>query len=419
MRASETTRWPRVAALQQIPLRIGPGLALALAFALVWLSALVTVGVSSPGDVPSERAVVEITGSMTFSGETPIRFGSVRESYSLLSYLAVGEHSPTLSPLFAFTLQAPWSPEPRPETIAFLKEQGKSREDISLFLFLDYETQLLQMLPLEEALEAMLAGRMPDLEAAEASLPVEVAADLRRLQAVRDEQYMSYEAELIVLAQDPQGRVQRSVGQGVVQYRAAAWAEPSEAEAGPIPLEPLFDGQFWGTFQGAAGSGEVHGDFAAVPLRLEAPWVEGSTHSRWDQDQTEGTSVFEQHWDRLYPISGFRIGVPQAMDDLDHELAIELLLADNRWASVYQADLGPGFSAEEGNGMVEYGVMELLMDRRHIDITLPDIVTAGAVRFRLQGAPFTGENWDLQVRTGPMQAGEAAWQREWRYFHGW
>ncbi len=394
-------------------------LMLALVCLLVWLSVSLSVAVSASDDFSQHLSAVQLTGSSAFSGATPIRFGSVRESYSLLSYLAVGEHDPTLSPLFAFTLQAPWRPQPRPETIAFLEEEGKSPEDISLFLFLDYETQLLQMMSQEVVLEAMLAGRMPDLEEAEASLPPEVAADLRRLQVVRDEQYLSYEAELVVLAQDPQGRVRRSVGEGVVQYREADRSDSNESAAERRQLEALFDGKFWGTFRGAAGEGELHGDFAAVPFELDAPWVEASVQSRWERDQTEGTSLFEKHWDRLYPISGFRIGVPQAMDELDHDLTIELLLADNHWNSVYQASLGPGFSTDDENSIVEFGVMELLLNRRHIDITLPDTVTAGAVRFRLHGAPFTGEHWDLEVRTGQMQAGEAVWQREWRYFHGW
>lgn len=345
------------------------------------------------------KANVEVKGDFEFYAPVPVRFGALIIPIDGHSFFAFGEEE-GLQPLFHLKLLGSWTPEPEPETIAYVMEKGVTRELLGLYFSVNtYEAQIMTLVPPEILREVVSSGKGLDLELLEAAIPAHVVADLKRLDAAKEEGYQAYRAEVTVLDVKGFGEIVQSKGRGVLQIKA----EQNFAEE-----TAYYSGKFWGDFAGAFGHGTFEGDFFSVPYIVQEQFGRESRVENWDLKAEEASqSILEERWERLYPVTGLFFNVAKPLEELSHHLKVHLLGEDGNWYQIYDVLLEPGMTELE------------ILKSPNLQYELPEPFSSAGVRFELWGRPFMGENWILGVSSGEIKGVGGEYSREWRYTHGW
>ncbi len=344
-------------------------------------------------------AKVEVRGDFEFSGLVPARFGALMIPVDGHSFFAFGEEV-ELQPLFHFKLLGSWMPEPEAETIAYVMEKGVTKELLGLYFSVNtYETQIMMLVPPEIMLEAVSSGEGLDLEVLEAAIPDHVVADLKRLDAAKEEDYQAYRVEVTVLEVKGFGEIFQSKGRGVLQFRA----EEDFAEE-----TAYYSGRFWGGFAGPFGKGTFEGDFFSVPYLVQEQDGRESRVKNWDRKAEEASqSILEERWERFYPVTKLFFDINKPLAELSHQLRVYLLGEDGNWHQFYDVTLEAGMRGFE------------TLSWPNLQYELPEPFSSAGVRFELWGQPFLGENWILGVSSGEIKGNGGEFFQEWRYTHGW
>lgn len=287
----------------------------------------------------------------------PVRFGVRYDGpvpRTVLSVGGVAELPETIT-----LVLGPGRPSaPLPDTLDALSERGLDGAAVAALLIADREAQLTMLVDPETLRAALAAGRMPDLDAVEASLPPEVVDDLRYLRERHEAGARSHTAVIHLLdgAADAMrvghggaaaGERVGHGGVGAVELRFDVPDPDGDAGAEVAPdAGPRYAGEFWGQVDRAGDELWIEGRFAGVAFDLPPhPWFRTSAQP-WDADAVRPHDAsFEALWPEPFEALAVSVTPSGAWNTLAHQLRVELLLADGRWTLFGSTALPPPSTA--------------------------------------------------------------------------
>ncbi len=423
-------------------------------YALFLVLILVYPGSALASDEAAGEAT--ISGDFHYSGPVSVRHGTALDIFGMPQvFFAFGEDE-TLVPLVSFVLIERAPVEPDEETISFFTDRGVSRQDVMLMLNLDPEVRVM-----------LFRVWGVDVE----DIPDEVAYDIERLDRQKKETMIMYRAVLTVMEVTFHGDVLVSKGLGFVEFRMMDKGEEIESP-------DILEGRLFGSYAGDHGTGTVEAVFERVNHDEIAYSYSEFSESRPEEGE-EGSALFEDKWERYYPIESVTIypwmGV-DSLSKLDNLLSVQFMLEDNVWVTVFELPLGRARGGTIERHTLHESTLDFFADynisKEELEVALrmspqmqavffairgldvedlppevdedlkallyvPDTgwaseaglyryswkadykLIAGGVRFELEGERIRGESWRHAVRSGEIEWMGGTAYHEWRYTHGW